>query len=377
MGVCFSTLTPEEKREKDRCRVIEKENQRNQDREELVKKLLLLGAGESGKSTLFKQMITLYGSGYSLEDRQGYINIVYNNTISAIKILVKYSDELADDYRDDSFRVYNANAMSKQALQYCKLDSDIDVNLAKHIQILWNDGGIRKTYAYRSRFQLPDSAEYFFLRASFIGQPDYIPTQQDILRSRVRTTGIVETNFEIEKSQFRMFDVGGQRNERKKWIHCFEDVTAVIFVAAISEYDQVLYEDETTNRVHEALDLFGEICNSRWFGETSVILFLNKCDLFQEKIEHIPLTVCFADYYGTPNSYQEGVAFFRDQFEAKNRPPTRDKIYTHVTCATDSKNVQHVFDAVKDTIIKQSLVDAGLMASPDRMQQRPSQFNMR
>jgi len=43
-----------------------------------------------------------------------------------------------------------------------------------------------------------------------------------------------------------LFDVGGQRSERKKWIHCFEDVTAIIFCVAMSEYDQVLQEDETT-----------------------------------------------------------------------------------------------------------------------------------
>lgn len=45
---------------------------------------------------------------------------------------------------------------------------------------------------------------------------------------------------------YRLFDVGGQRSERKKWIHCFEDVTAIIFCVAMSEYDQVLHEDETT-----------------------------------------------------------------------------------------------------------------------------------
>ena len=53
-------------------------------------------------------------------------------------------------------------------------------------------------------------------------------------------------------------------------------MTAVIFVAAISEYDQLCYEDDKTNRMTEALNLFEEICNSRWFRETSMILFLNK-----------------------------------------------------------------------------------------------------
>lgn len=86
-----------------------------------------------------------------------------------------------------------------------------------------------------------------------------------------------------------IFDVGGQRNERKKWIHCFDDVTAVIFVAAISEYDQVLYEESGQNRMYEALDLFDEICNSRWFKDTSMILFLNKKDLFEQKMKKVDI----------------------------------------------------------------------------------------
>lgn len=73
-----------------------------------------------------------------------------------------------------------------------------------------------------------------------------MPTEQDILRTRVKTTGIVEVHFSFKNLNFKLFDVGGQRSERKKWIHCFEDVTAIIFCVAMSEYDQVLHEDETT-----------------------------------------------------------------------------------------------------------------------------------
>jgi len=95
-----------------------------------------------------------------------------------------------------------------------------------------------------------------------------------------------------------MFDVGGQRSERKKWIHCFENVTAIVFLVAISEYDQVLVEDETVNRMQEALTLFDSICNSRWFVKTSIILFLNKIDLFKEKLTKSPMGKYFPDYNG-------------------------------------------------------------------------------
>jgi len=96
----------------------------------------------------------------------------------------------------------------------------------------------------------------------------------------------------------RMFDVGGQRSERKKWIHCFEGVTAIIFCVALSGYDLVLAEDEEMNRMIESMKLFDSICNNKWFVETSIILFLNKKDLFEEKIAKSPLTICFPEYTG-------------------------------------------------------------------------------
>jgi guanine nucleotide-binding protein G(o) subunit alpha len=166
---------------------------------------------------------------------------------------------------------------------------------------LWNDNGVQQCFNRSNEYQLNDSAKYFLDKLDEIGSPQYLPSTQDILRTRVKTTGIVEINFTFKDLNFRVFDVGGQRSERKKWIHCFEDVTAIIFIVALSEYDQVkfrknffqknkilffevLVEDETTNRMHESLRLFDSICNNKWFVNTSIILFLNKKDLFAEKI---------------------------------------------------------------------------------------------
>lgn len=135
----------------------------------------------------------------------------------------------------------------------------------------------------------------------------------------------------------RMFDVGGQRSERKKWIHCFEGVTCIIFIAALSAYDMVLVEDDEVvwkhfvlhgqsqfiwkafpldlvnklvffyfqNRMHESLHLFNSICNHRYFATTSIVLFLNKKDVFVEKIKKAHLSMCFPDYDGKVTTVQE------------------------------------------------------------------------
>uniref|UniRef100_A0A182QZE3 Guanine nucleotide-binding protein G(O) subunit alpha n=1 Tax=Anopheles farauti TaxID=69004 RepID=A0A182QZE3_9DIPT len=202
------------------------------------------------------------------------------------------------------------------------------------------------------------TAESFLDDLDRLGAKDYQPTEQDILRTRVKTTGIVEVHFSFKNLNFKLFDVGGQRSERKKWIHCFEDVTAIIFCVAMSEYDQVLHEDETTNRMQESLKLFDSICNNKWFTDTSIILFLNKKDLFEEKIRKSPLTICFPEYTGG-QEYGEAAAYIQAQFEAKNKSTSKE-IYCHMTCATDTNNIQFVFDAVTDVIIANNLRGCGL-----------------
>jgi len=359
MGLCGSSeagLTPEEKQrraeERERNKALEAEINSDHVKDSQINKLLLLGAGESGKSTLFKQMITIYGKGFPLEERKNFTSIIYNNVITAMKILCKYSEQFG--------AVSEENKAAKELVDNLKGDEDVDKKLGTEIKKLWVDPGIKATYEQRSQYQFPDSGEYFFSdRLDEIMKDGYIPSEQDVLRSRVRTTGIVENDFIIDGNAFKMFDVGGQRNERKKWIHCFENVTAVLFVAAISEYDQVLFEDETTNRIVEALNLFEEICNSRWFRETAMILFLNKRDLFGTKIVKVPINKFFPEYTGGAD-YNAGCKFMTSSFTNRNR--NKDKpIYTHVTCATDTGNVSAVFNAVKDIIIRKSLGEAGLM----------------
>jgi len=362
MGICFEKSRDMDaeklKEDKRRSRELEKSMNNDHQREQQVNKLLLLGAGESGKSTLFKQMISIYGKGFSDEERREYIPIIFTNIVGAIKTLCEQSDELRHKVPGTS--VNPALYPSKQYMLEMKETEIIDSRIAAHMAALWRDPGIQVTYEHRSMYQLTDSTAYFLDKIMEVGADGYLPSEQDVLRSRVRTTGIVENEFIIDGNQFKMFDVGGQRNERKKWIHCFSDVTAVLFVAALSAYDLVLYEDEDTNRMEEALNLFEEICNSRWFKKTSMILMLNKRDLFAEKIVKVPLTVTFKEYKGDPHNYDQCVEFIKNQFESKRQDPSKP-IYTHICCATDKNNMRHVFNAVKDIVIRRSLEEGGLL----------------
>lgn len=184
----------------------------------------------------------------------------------------------------------------------------------------------------------------YFDNIARIAAPDYMPNDQDVLRSRVKTTGITETTFIIGDLTYRMFDVGGQRSERKKWIHCFENVTTILFLVAISEYDQLLFEDETVNRMQEALTLFDSICNSRWFIKTSIILFLNKIDRFKEKLPVSPMKNYFPDYEGG-DDYAAACDYILNRFVSLNQHETK-QIYTHFTCATDTTQIRFVMAAV-------------------------------
>jgi GTPase SAR1 family protein len=361
MGICNSKSAEQLQAEKLDAEIA-RMNMRDHEREQQKIKLLLLGAGESGKSTIFKQMKILYGTGFGDDDRKAQVPVVHSNTIASIKVLIQACEDLDIEIETAKDEAAALGDMSEE--------TPLDETIAKQVTAVWNDAGIQAAYVRRNEFQLNDSAKYFFTRASETWKDEYIPTVEDILKVRVRTSGIVEEEYVIDGVKFAMYDVGGQRNERKKWIHCFDEVTAVIFVAAISEYDQVLYEDNTQNRMVESLNVFHEICNSKWFENTSIILFLNKRDLFEEKIKikdirqpdpADPERMLFDDYDGGLN-YEAGVSYIVNQYLAQNdNKDTNKEIFWHVTCATDTSNISAVFNACKEIILRQNLEGSGFM----------------
>lgn len=375
-----------------------------------VKKLLLLGSGSSGKSTLFKQLKCIFKPwGLEPPEFDDSLHSMRTNVVQGIIKLLQKSEDL---YKEDSEK-------------YAKCKVELTEDLVQHIQILllfrhesfehmddskWGQltqlgesidylwrrvPGIQATFNQRgTRFAFHENMDYFFDKATILFGEDFQPSMDDVLRCKVITTGMVEMMAEHEDHVFHIFDVGGQRNERKKWIHCFDHVTAVLYVAALSHFDAVCHEDEKQNAMHESIQLFAEICNSKWFRRTAMILFLNKEDLFREKLRDcVNIDYCFSPHgcgwrgesYSGPcytatdkdkyrsnvidnkkyleQCYQSQIDFIRKVYH-NQKQDQRQKVYTHITNATDRDQIEKVFWDCQNIIIRKnvSMVTGGVTA---------------
>ncbi|KAK4700707.1 hypothetical protein P7C70_g5536, partial [Phenoliferia sp. Uapishka_3] len=289
-------------------------------------KILFLGAGESGKSTIVKVVI------------------------DALEMLGLDVPPSLDPH------IKFILGLGEHPLVVDEASGGLDRELCESIRTIWAAETTKECVDMSHEYQLNDSASYFFDSIDRIGAPNYMPTDLDILRARVKSTGIAEASFDVSGMRYRCFDVGGQRSERKKWVHCFEDVQVLIFIVAISEFNQMLYEDESVSRLTEASTLWDSIANSRWFTRASIILFLNKIDLFQEKLK----LHTFADYmpeYTGQNTFAGVSGYLLQHFSTLHRSQTRE-IFHHLTCATDSKQIGVVLSAVNEQILTANLLSA-------------------
>ncbi|KAJ7712160.1 guanine nucleotide binding protein, alpha subunit [Mycena olivaceomarginata] len=296
-------------------------------------KILLLGSGESGKSTIVKQMKIIHQRGFNTHELLAFRPIIHKNAVDSAQVVVlalracELEGLLAESHRH-----------LPEAILGAKSEEALSGETADAIEILWRDPVIARVLDERqSEFYLMDSAAYFINAIQRLAHPEYMPTEKDVLRARAQSTSVTETRFDMGGLSIHMFDVGGQRSERKKWIHYFE-----------SEYDQVLLEEK--ERMRESLVLFESVVNSRWFLRTSIILFLNKID--------VPLERYFPEYTGGPD-VNKAAKYVLWRFMQENR--ARLSVYPHLTQATDTKNIRLVFAAVKETILQNALKDSGIL----------------
>ncbi|KAL2916671.1 hypothetical protein HK105_203785 [Polyrhizophydium stewartii] len=332
------------------------------DKEKLARRsrephLLVLGSGDSGKSTLMRQLKILHGGGYSEDERRSYRRIIQQTIRDSFSALLVQGAGNGANVADPTIKnliheILNCFQRSQER------DASIPANIGQAITQCWKHSEIQSIYESVGRKVLPDTAYYFLERADFLCDDSRLPTDEDILHIRIPTTQITETIFVINKMHFHFYDVGGQQKYRKQWTPYFDTVNQIMFVVSLASYDQNLVEDLTINRMHDALDLFGQICNHQLLKHIPIILFLNKKDLFEKKIETSPIEAKFPDYKNGP-VFKKAVRYFEKKF--KNECHEEKEVVAHVTCCTDTKAMAVIIKTCIESLTMLAIKETGLV----------------
>ncbi|XP_077986265.1 guanine nucleotide-binding protein G(i) subunit alpha-3-like [Glandiceps talaboti] len=333
--------------------------QQEKEKAKRTAKILLLGDSGAGKSTFVKQMKMLHKDGFNEADRLVYKHIIQGNVVEFLDTILTAMKKLGISFSDIARKV-DEDVFFQYFTPVYQDTMELPYQVAKAASRLWQDEGVQQCYLRSREYQFAESANHFLDKVEQLSEPDYMPTDTDILYARTTTSGIVETQFEIEGIFLNIVDVGGQKTERRKWIHCFEDCTSLIFLVALSCYDLILFEDEGQNKMHDSLQLFRSTCNNHWLRSVSVILFLNKMDIFRKKLRRSPLNLCFPEYAGT-NCVRETAMYLKSKFELLNERREHRPMYTHFTVATDSKNIESVFKDIMYQVLMTNLYSCQLV----------------
>ncbi|XP_053552677.1 guanine nucleotide-binding protein G(i) subunit alpha-3-like [Bombina bombina] len=337
MGCCQSA---ESKAATERSQMIDKYLLEDAWRVRNKVNMMVVGSDESGKSTLMKQIKILFDGGYSEGELKRYRAAVHCDIIRYICHIVRAMDRLGITFGD----VARADD-ARQLPMFAR--GAVTEELAGVIQRLWDDEGVQACFSRSHEYQLSNSASYFLNNLGRMCQSDYIPTQQDMLWTKANINTILEY-FPYRDWYFTIVDM------QNRWLIRKIDITfnVILFSTSLCDYDGELSPGE--NYMHFNIQLLRNICRNRWMQTAQVVLlFLNKKDLFEQKISQTPLTICFPEYRGS-NTYEEAAAFIQEQFESQCGPERR--VFTQFTCATDTKSINIAFNAAADFILQDTTV---------------------
>ncbi|KAJ7851220.1 guanine nucleotide-binding protein alpha-2 subunit [Mycena leptocephala] len=310
-------------------------------------KVLLLGSGDSGKSTVLNQMRLIHKAPFSAQEMEYFRQDVFENLTRGFKYLL---DALPDMGLGLPSSYTDADVQLIEHAEDLQNGEPFPVRYYGPLTRLWSEEVVRMAWERGNEAAVPANLDHFFADLPRLFDPAYVPTEQDIVRVRARTIGITETTFLLREHDMLMVDVGGQKSERRKWIHCFQDVTAILFLVNLSGYDQCLVEDRDMNQMQDAMTIWDSITHSQWFKQTDVILFLNKNDLFEKKIKSSDIKSFFPDFNGEPCTAIAGRDYFKKRFGRLAQIAGRTKereIYIHITTATDTLLLRVVMATVE------------------------------
>jgi len=320
--------------------------------------ILILGVSGCGKSTFAKQMKIISQSGFLDFEVDNYKKIVLKNLGSGLHELLNVV--LTSGSVDDD---------NENAAQFFKQNPNVEWNpenieLAKKV---WEDKAVLKTWESVKYSVHYTHLDYYMENIDRITEGEYIPTNEDIVRSRQYTIGASTTLIYIDKFWWRFIDVGGQTPERQKWAAIVQDtkINAMIYFVALDDYATESNEQKGKTRMDVSKEVWAEVMNSELFKRDTTILFLNKYDLFEKQIkskrEFKRFKKTFKDFDGE-NDPEDAAMFIKDQFTDIAISDEDDgQVYQHLTCAIDTEQMTIVWNILKENVIKERLKTAGFI----------------
>lgn len=260
-------------------------------------------------ATLVKQIKLLFNDSYAYEQRRDYRSIIYSNITKAIKYLAvevfEHDYELEKPETIPSYqRILN---LDEEDFDYRA--SRLDDEMVNDLRILWEDNTIQQMYLQRHKFQIWEHITYAMTHFDRIMNENYIPTDFDILCSKIKTTGVIETEHKIKGKKYVVIDTGGQRIERRSkffFVNFFvtsfkewpldEQVDLIVFTVSVEEFAGICYEDNRTNRQEESMKLFVDITSNEHLLNVPIALVLNKADMLSNAIDRVDFKSICPDY---------------------------------------------------------------------------------
>ncbi|KAG8761095.1 hypothetical protein FRC14_007876 [Serendipita sp. 396] len=392
-------------------------------RNKKIVKILLLGQSESGKSTTLKNIQLCFAPQSLRQEAYAWRTVIHLNLLRSMQLIMDTLNlanrENAPHFTDDLRRLLIKLSPLKQAEELLRMrisvpqeEGDPDLVLSESSEFsvrsasgwkqafnkmrgvaparedirfddgpasimeacaedmiaMWSNDASKQILRQR-RIRLEESSGFFLDDIARIAKADYMPTDDDILRARLRTVGVQEHKISLESGpekgqDWYIYDVGGARSQRSAWESFFDDVNAIIFLAPLASFDQSLAEDKRVNRVEDSLLLWKSICSSKLLAKVELILFLNKCDILAKKLESgIRLAKFVPSFKDHPNNVETVAKYFRAKFKAiqKEYSPTPRMFYGHLTSVTDARSTAIIVANVHEVIVKANLQSANVL----------------
>ncbi|GJJ10477.1 hypothetical protein Clacol_004703 [Clathrus columnatus] len=367
-------------------------------------KVLLLGPSGSGKSTTLKNFQLAFTPKALQAQAENYIALIYLNVVSSLRLLLDVINETLPG-RDSpadlqelkqqcsqlsrilefettlSNKLWDTNQVGPRKLRTasgCRTLYEVVVHVSairkltpsskqnappnneeppvleqlrvalidhrRTIESVANHPMLEDLLKSTNHRQLSHIPGYFLDDLERITTPDYSPTDDDILRTRLRTLGVSETRFKVEEGPdkgltWAVYDVGGARYQRASWVPYFDDVQTIIFVAPVGHFDQFLEEAPSINCLKDTFDLWDSIVSSKLLARADIILFLNKYDILDQKLK---MGINFASYvtsYKDLNNKDAVGKYLKRKFTGihqQRSPNSKRVLHVHFTSVTVS-----------------------------------------